>query len=90
MLIEVNKRDGTSPGESLRTLRSDSVERVLDQLGGRVRRILCVGRVEGVGIGRAGHVPGYRGWELWKGFVVEADKDLFVQVLQVRTDGRKL
>lgn len=90
MLIEANERDGIRRGGSLRTLGSDSVGRVPGQLGGRVCRALCVGRVEGVGIGRAGPVLGYWGWELWNGFFVEAGEDLFVQVVQVYIDRRKL
>ena len=73
---------------SLRTLGSDSVGRVSRQFGGRVCRILCVGRVEGVEIGRAGLV-GHRGWKLWGKIVSEAGEDLFVQVLQVHIDWRE-
>lgn len=90
MLIEANERDETRPSGSLRTLGSSSVGRVPRQLGGRVCRIICVGRVERLEIGRAGLVLGYRGRELWKGIFVEASEDLFVQVLQVHIDRRKL
>jgi len=76
MSIETDERGGTRLGGTLRTLGSDSVGHVSGQLGGRtVYRILCIGRVEGLEIGR---VLGYRGWELWKRFVVETCEDLFV------------
>ena len=76
-------------GRSLRTLRCDGVGSVASQLGGRVCRILGVGGVEGLEIGRTGLVLGHRGWEFWEGVVVEAGEDLFVQVLQVHIDRRK-
>ena len=77
-------------GRCLRTLRCDGVGSVSSQLGGRVCRILGIGGVEGLEIRRTGLVMGYRGWEFWEGIVVEAGEDLFVQVLQVHIDRRKL
>lgn len=74
----------------MRTLGSDSVRGVSGQLGGRVYRVLWVGSEDGLWIGRAGLFLGYRGWELWEGFVIEAGEDLFVQVLQVDINRRKL
>ena len=74
----------------MRTLGSDSIGRVPGQLGRKVRRILCVGSVEGLEIGSAGLVLGYWGWELWKRVVVEAGEDLFVQALQIDINRRKL
>ena len=74
----------------MRTLGCDSVGSVSSQLGGRVRRILGVGGVERLEIRRTGLVLGHRGWEFWEVVVVEAGEDLFVQVLQIHIDRRKL
>lgn len=74
----------------VRTLGRDGVGRRASQPVREVRRVLCVGRVERLEIGRAGLWLGDRGRELREGVVAEAGEDLLVQVLQVHIDRREL